>query len=51
MNVTRSRSLCRDALTSDDSSRFDRTDTVEVCALHELASGSEQMHQTTIRDL
>ena len=40
--------LCRDALTSDGCGRPGRGDAAEVGALHELASGSEQMHQHTI---
>jgi hypothetical protein len=37
---------CRNALTSDDLGDDDRGVAVEVCALHEPASGSEQMHPT-----
>ncbi len=43
MNTT----LCRDALTSGGHGRPGREDAVEVGALHEPASGSEQMHQYT----
>jgi hypothetical protein len=39
--------LCRNALTSDGSGRPGCGDTVEVGALHEPASGSEQMHHHT----
>ena len=36
--------LCRNALTSDEPYGFGSGDAVEVGALHEPASGSEQMH-------
>ncbi|ERH09680.1 MAG: hypothetical protein J07HX64_01441 [halophilic archaeon J07HX64] len=40
--------LCGNALTSDEHGRPGCGDAVEVGALHEPASGSEQMHQHTI---
>lgn len=39
--------LCRTALTSDESCGLDSGDAVEVGALHEPASGSEQMHPSS----